>query len=298
MVYGPVSAGAVLVLAGEVQLCACRGQISCLVPIVGLTKKRDCLFPVVPLLRIAVIFQGISGFFLCLFKGLLHGCLPAAIAEGKVPIDIPVHKCYATNRTIVGKARRQLEPEQSAPTIGSFFIWVNIQNLRVINQLLCIIFAVCACNNRKILNFSLLVLRRQFQGSQNRFPFGVYRFTKQRNPVCYRLRLHCKNRMLQNIWHAFDHIRRHSRVFIHDLCDFRFSPIDFVIRHTDAFQRIRCCSYQKAVAASSTGLAIHPFIKLLGKLFIQSISRFTARRSGVFAVQTFRLLAGRFKCRL
>ena len=35
VVYGPVSAGASLMLAGEVQLCACRGQISCLVPTIG-----------------------------------------------------------------------------------------------------------------------------------------------------------------------------------------------------------------------------------------------------------------------
>ena len=56
VVYRAVSAGSALMPPGEIQLCSRRGQISCLVPIVSLTKKRDCLFPVVPLLRIAVIF--------------------------------------------------------------------------------------------------------------------------------------------------------------------------------------------------------------------------------------------------
>ena len=105
VVYRPVSAGAALVPPGEVQLCACRGQISGLVPVVGFAEKRDCLFTVVPLLRIAVIFQGKANLstILCalnfcpqrFFKGRLHGFVILKHC-GRIHytgVDVPTHIC-------------------------------------------------------------------------------------------------------------------------------------------------------------------------------------------------------------
>ena len=114
MVYGPVSAGASLVLAGEVQFCACRCQISGLVPVVGLAEKRNCLFPVVPLLRIAVSFQRkadiwIAGRSLIVnvldLVGLESHCLRVqneAIIVSPVYLVEQLHRCnHITNGSLV-----------------------------------------------------------------------------------------------------------------------------------------------------------------------------------------------------
>lgn len=110
VVYRAVSAGAALVPPGEVQLCSRRGKIACFVPVVGLSKERNSFLPVISLLRIAVIFQRISGFFFRLFlvvklkplmqfvqffgirRKVIKGCVknfiqPAHISRTNVPIQ-------------------------------------------------------------------------------------------------------------------------------------------------------------------------------------------------------------------
>ena len=112
VVYRPVSAGSALMPPGKVQFCSRRGKIACFVPVVGLAEKRDCLFPVVTLLRIAVVFQGISGFFFPLFlvvrlkplmqfvqffgvgRKIIKGCVKNFIQPSHIPgTDVPIQRC-------------------------------------------------------------------------------------------------------------------------------------------------------------------------------------------------------------
>ncbi len=110
VVYRPVSAGSALMPPGKVQFCPCRGEVAGFIPVVGLAKERNSFLPVISLLRIAVIFQGISGFFFRLFlvvslkplmqfiqffgvgRKVIKGCVknfiqPAHISRTNVPIQ-------------------------------------------------------------------------------------------------------------------------------------------------------------------------------------------------------------------
>ena len=112
VVYRPVSAGSALVPPGKVQFCPCRGEVAGFIPVVGLAEKRDCLFPVVALLRIAVVFQGISGFFFRLFlvvrlkplmqfvqfsgvgRKIIKGCVKNFIQPSHIPrTNVPIQRC-------------------------------------------------------------------------------------------------------------------------------------------------------------------------------------------------------------
>lgn len=111
VVYRAVSAGAALVPPGEVQFCPCRGEVAGFIPVVGLAEKRDCFLAVVPLLRIAVVFQRISGFFFPLFlvvrlkplmqfiqfsgvgRKVIKGCVKNFIQPAHIPrTNVPIHR--------------------------------------------------------------------------------------------------------------------------------------------------------------------------------------------------------------
>lgn len=111
VVYRPVSAGAALMPTGEVQFCPCRGEVAGFIPVVGLAEKRDCFLAVVPLLRIAVVFQRISGFFFPLFlvvrlkplmqfiqfsgvgRKVIKGCVKNFIQPAHIPrTNVPIHR--------------------------------------------------------------------------------------------------------------------------------------------------------------------------------------------------------------
>lgn len=77
----------------------------------------------------------------------------------------------------------------------------------------------------------------------------------------------------------------------HDLCDLRFAPVNLAVCHTDALQCLGSRADQEAANALVVHLPAVPFVKLLGKLLVQMISRTAALCGGFFAVLRRRFIS-------